>query len=87
MEKLKPCPFCGNEHIETKNGIGVYGVETTMILCVKCGVYAAFYKKEQREQAIKTWNTRVAEAAAYDKGFDKGWSEAEKIGRGESREA
>lgn len=52
--ELKPCPFCGSEHVEIQKGIDIY-----MVLCHKCGATVSFYKKEKREQSFEAWNRRT----------------------------
>ena len=54
MEKLKPCPFCGNIAVKTAKGV----MQTTMILCDKCGATVSFWNKEREQQAINAWNKR-----------------------------
>ena len=74
MEKLKPCPFCGNEVEVEKiplwsgNGRGYSGCYEFRIKCENCGgtvdqpkndsIYRS--EEESRENAIKAWNRRTA---------------------------
>lgn len=49
-KKLLPCPFCGGEaRFSTEDG--------NWINCKSCGAETDYF--EQREEAIKAWNTRV----------------------------
>lgn len=59
-EKLKPCPFCGNDNIDIiqycKNGIRIF--------CLKChakfeGKVRKFSLEWIKNQLIKQWNTRT----------------------------
>ena len=50
--KLKPCPFCGSDDLETgDNGYGYYTV-----YCRKCGASRTWYQGVIPAQ--KGWNTR-----------------------------
>ena len=55
MEKIKPCPFCGSNYVETKivyggrTGFNVYAVN-----CIKCG--AASAEGKTKGDAIAMWN-------------------------------
>ena len=61
MEKLKPCPFCG-EKAELSSG-RFDGKDTSYVTCRKCGSCGEFFivnpKYASAEKAIKAWNTRV----------------------------
>lgn len=53
-EKLKPCPFCGEEAIVTYNGS--FGFQ---VYCSECFMnQIVIYDKKTEEDAIKTWNKR-----------------------------
>ena len=60
MDKLLPCPFCGNEDIKIKYDFGNHNIECTrccveMIICGEpCGT--------DRQDAIDQWNRRVTKA-------------------------
>ena len=51
-EKLKPCPFCGEEaeFYENINGRWIH--------CPKCDVWSARISPKFEEQAVHQWNTR-----------------------------
>lgn len=40
---LKPCPFCGSIKVKAVKGV----MQTTMILCDKCGATVSFWHKER----------------------------------------
>lgn len=50
---LKPCPFCGHDHIETR--VNQKGYLPAIIFCNLCG---ANLSAINTEAAIKSWNTR-----------------------------
>lgn len=50
---LKPCPFCGHDHIETS--VNQKGYLPAIIFCNLCG---ANLSAINTEAAIKSWNTR-----------------------------
>lgn len=53
MEKLKPCPFCGNEaEINGRDRLHYWFAQ-----CIECG--ATQYGKETKEEAIEAWNRRT----------------------------
>lgn len=52
--KLKPCPFCGGEKIETVE-FEVAGSDLTYVVCVNCGSCG---KLHHQKQAIEAWNRR-----------------------------
>lgn len=54
MEKLNICPFCGSSEVKVVKGI----MNTSLILCDKCGATVSFYGKEHEEQAVQAWNKR-----------------------------
>lgn len=54
--KLKPCPFCGGEKIETVE-FEVAGTDSTYVVCVNCGSCTKLHY--QKEQAIEAWNRRT----------------------------
>lgn len=62
MNKLKPCPFCGDTYIglhPTKEG---WQIGCNSIGCICCHVYAQAYRT--RGNAIKAWNRRAGEKDA-----------------------
>jgi len=64
MDKLRPCPFCGGEAIEatlsnacdTAYGVSCWGEFNSD--CIGLSINAWY---EDREDAIKAWNTRTPE--------------------------
>ncbi len=70
MDKLKPCPFCGNEEV----GIcyDSWDEEYYGVKCLICGG-SIYPDKETEEEAIEAWNKRAetleerAEMNIYDK--------------------
>ena len=75
MNKLKPCPFCGNEveleKIPLWHGShGYHGCYEYEIKCSKCGCTVdqpkndSIYRSEEeaKENAIKAWNKRMPSA-------------------------
>lgn len=61
MDKLKPCPFCGNDYFT-----GILSDERSVYIhCWRCGARgpAAPYEKDDciREQLVKWWNIRRGE--------------------------
>jgi hypothetical protein len=52
-EELRPCPFCGEEHLLMD---GIKGASDKRIHCPSCHTYADWYKDE--ETARKKWNER-----------------------------
>lgn len=54
-EELKPCPFCGNENIESGVDIS-YGMHS--FTCNRCKYTISFLWKK-KEKCIEMWNRRV----------------------------
>lgn len=54
-EGLKPCPFCGSDDIDESFSLQNNGYMGTG--CMTCG--ASTECKEDKQEAAKTWNTRV----------------------------
>lgn len=54
MEKLKPCPFCGNKNIEI-----VDGDAWPWVRCRECLGSTAM--ENTKEEAIKKWNRRASD--------------------------
>lgn len=53
-EKLKPCPFCGGNKVETRTddeGISWY------IFCNNCGAMCGYALSE--DEVVKAWNRRA----------------------------
>lgn len=59
MDKLKPCPFCGNKHITIRKGKYSWIIE-----CCNTDCNAAVVKYLKKE-AIEAWNRRVENADLY----------------------
>ena len=47
---LRPCPFCGSEHIILRDDFG----KASYALCVRCGARTTYC--ESHEDAIEEWN-------------------------------
>ena len=56
MNKLKPCPVCGNHILSFIIGVGKFAV-----LCEECGEETDFF--DDKNKAIEAWNRRVENAA------------------------
>lgn len=54
--KLKPCPFCGCQDIETID----YSVNIEGVLCLGCGVFV-IARDGTKDSVIKSWNERIKE--------------------------
>lgn len=68
MEKLKPCPFCGNKNpsldkqgwnVPTDDG-GYLWVDMFRVVCVQCVASSFSYCTE--DMAIEAWNRRTSDA-------------------------
>jgi Lar family restriction alleviation protein len=57
MSDLKPCPFCGGDNVSVEGAGSVFG--GFICICSSCGISSE--QKENQEQAIATWNTRLLE--------------------------
>lgn len=55
MDNLKPCPFCGNEHITvvTRKPVGMG--EYFVIKCTEC---SAEMTRSTKRKAVEAWNRR-----------------------------
>ena len=53
MDKLKPCPFCGNRDVRAI----LSRKEVGMVACYVCGGQVRYYGC--KEEAIKIWNRRA----------------------------
>ena len=62
-EKLKPCPYCGGEHINVQESIYSY---TWDFDCPECFVIARFSHAKTFEKAKNAWNRRDGEGKSYD---------------------
>lgn len=68
MEKLKPCPFCGNKNPSLERegwnipveGDGYQWVDMFKVVCVQCVAQTFSYRAE--ELAIEAWNRRTSDA-------------------------
>jgi Lar family restriction alleviation protein len=56
MEKLKPCPFCGEEKDLPFEQDNIHKHEIRVI-CNNCGCSSGF--SLSKNAAVKTWNTRL----------------------------
>ena len=70
MEKLKPCPFCGETNVEVRtddNGLSWY------VFCKECGLVCGF--SVSKESVEKGWNMR-AEAIPIEwvKNYKDSWA-------------
>lgn len=63
MEKIKPCPFCGNDTVLRSNGEYQYYVRC---MNPKCSVYVATYIEDTPIKAISAWNHRKGERYGTD---------------------
>lgn len=70
-EKLKPCPFCGNEDllIAVDDEVG-----STKIICQRCMGMVDNLGTE--DETIKAWNRRAEESKQYDEGYIDGYVKA-----------
>jgi len=53
MSELKPCPFCGSEHVVCTKPT------TWQVWCTDCKCIGPW--KTEREDAIEAWNRRAGE--------------------------
>ena len=60
MSNLKPCPFCGFEHINLHllKDDGIHP-EGAFIECPKCGIETNIF--DSTEEAVEFWNRRSDE--------------------------
>ena len=56
MDKLKPCPFCGEEAEYRFTEFDEYG--ETVLHYIYCKVCDAEISKDTQQEAITAWNTR-----------------------------
>lgn len=56
MEELKPCPFCGSQHILTATQKPFGMAEYFMIKCFDC---SAEITRSTKRKAIKAWEMRT----------------------------
>ena len=54
MDKLKPCPVCGNHILSFITGIAV---PKFAVLCEECGEETDFF--DAKDKAVAAWNRRV----------------------------
>lgn len=55
--ELKPCPFCGTNHIRLGGGENINGNPFWYICCNECG--CSQWGGKNKEEVVKNWNTRV----------------------------
>jgi len=58
MEKLLPCPFCGNE----EPGVRVrefHNPECARVECIHCGIGTDTSENQSKTEAVRVWNTRT----------------------------
>ena len=66
-QKLKPCPFCGNDNIcicvaEIHNGVPCDdGKHYYQAMCCSCGCVVDNWDNRTKEDVVKAWNKRVCE--------------------------
>ena len=58
MDKLKPCPFCGE--IPTVKKVPDTDIRPWYVRCCNndCEMWVATCNRDTKEEAIKTWNKR-----------------------------
>ena len=56
-EKLKPCPFCGNEAVLMTHYDTVHKENSHFVACSYCGIRTLHYVAQH--YAINTWNERI----------------------------
>lgn len=54
--KLKPCPFCGGEHVRYKSG--AYASTPGAVVCEICRARGP-YRMGHEEASKEAWNTRA----------------------------
>lgn len=57
MEELKPCPFCGDNHVEVYIDPD-FRFDRYKVCCVKC---AAQIYRGDKDKAVEAWNTRQSD--------------------------
>lgn len=71
-EELKPCPFCGEEHICLFESYDDNG-PCFVVGCVSkdcLGHVATSWHFDTKEEVINAWNTRPTEERAYSEGYE-----------------
>jgi len=58
MNKIKPCPFCGEKVTASKGSIGITAY-ITFFKCHKCGAVVSFNGAEAKSPVIIQWNRRA----------------------------
>lgn len=58
MNELKPCPFCGGEHILAATHKPIGASEYFMIKCTDC---SAEITRTSKRKAYEAWNRRAAD--------------------------
>lgn len=55
-DELKPCPFCGGQHLSTTSALNVH-----WITCIKCSISSAAPNHFGQDGLSVAWNTRPIE--------------------------
>lgn len=59
LEKLKPCPFCGDEHPFVNKIKTNFFEDRYAVMCENCQSMGKYCKTE--DQAIEAWNRRTSD--------------------------
>lgn len=61
--EMKPCPFCGNTHLEFQYGTEDREGIPTAVLCGNCGAtgpWAYVRKNAKTDEVVDLWNSRIS---------------------------
>jgi Lar family restriction alleviation protein len=59
--ELLPCPFCGEQPVYLTDFEDDSGVETVHhVSCGLCSIQPGIYGEKSKDDAVRTWNTRIA---------------------------
>ena len=66
MDKLKPCPFCGEYPIidHMNDSLFDFGVLTYWIVCPKCGIRTQ--RNRDKTKIFEAWNRRANDESGSD---------------------